>query len=241
MHRSIVRYMCLVVLALAVASAACASTGEAGDGWVTEIPFKWDEEYASPGTSLELLEKSRELFEGQTLIQYEPRASGFAPDAEAVLWMKQGVACKAMPASIDSAGMVHVLGADVLMIAGYVPGQALDVALESGGKRAQAKATPFPIEVHEGECWATVEILSNSGFVFLLTFGGFEPGEQLRVESMYKDEHVDQVKSANAAGGLSLTMLYGPGDRGSSTAKVTGEECGVSITYNVGDDALEVQ
>ena len=241
MHRNTVRSMCLVALALIVVASACASAEGAGDGWVTEAPFEWDVEYASPGASLELLEKSRMPYEGQTIIQYEPRASGFAPDAEAVLWMKQGVACQAMPASIDSAGLVHVLGADVLMIAGYVPGQALDVALESGGKRAQAKATPFPIEVHEGECWASVEILSSSGFVFLLTFGGFEPGEQLRVESMYKDEHIDQVKSANAGGGLSLSMLYGPGDKGSSTAKVTGEECGVSITYNVGEDALEVQ
>ena len=241
MHRNIVWSMCLVALALAVAASTSAGTEGSGDGWVTEIPFKWDEEYASPGTSLELLEKSREPFEGQTIIQYEPRASGFAPDAEAVLWMKQGVACKAMPASIDSDGLVHVLGADVLMIAGYVSGQALDVALESGDKRAHAKVTPFPIEVHEGDCWATVEILSNTGFVFLVSFGGFEPGEELRVESMYKDEHIEQVKSANADGGLSLSLVYGPGDRGSSTAKVTGDDCGVSITYNVGEDALEVQ
>ena len=49
------------------------------------------------------------------------------------------------------------------------------------------------------------------------------------------------LSSGLSAAGLSIPMLRGPGERGSSTAKVTAEDCGVSITYSVGEDALEVQ
>ncbi len=206
--------------------------------WVTKAPFDWDPLYSTPGTSLRIEEASRETLDSASLIEYRFTATGFDADGDATMWMKQGPAYRAHSATIDSTGLVVVGGADLFMVSGFVAGQSLDVALVSGEMRAHAKVFPFPIESQEADCRIQIELLSPKGNIFMASVSGFDVGEPVRVESLYKDEHIDQVIDVPADGVIDMPLVYGEYDRGTATLRVSGAECTTSVTYGVGEDAF---
>ncbi len=224
-------------LLLVVMLSAVSSAREATD-WTTTKPFDWDPGYATPGTALRIEEASREQYEGAAVIEYRFAAFGFPSDDDAVMWMRQGPAYRSFPAVIDSAGAVIAGGAELFLVTGYVRGQSLDVALVSREKRAHAKVFPFPIESDSDGCRIEIELHSSKGHLFMASVSGFEIGESVRVESTYKDEHIDQVVEVPSDGIIDIPLVYGTDDRGTATLKVTGEDCEASVTYGVGRDAL---
>jgi len=124
------------------------------------------------------------------------------------------------------------------MIEEYVPGQVVDLALASGNDRAHAKAIPFPIVAKEGGYWASVELMSDTGLLFQVTFGGFQPGEKVETTSQYKDERAVKTVEASGKGEVVFPVRFGRADRGTATALATGGRGAVSIQYRVGMDAF---
>ena len=214
-----------------------ASTGDVR-GSSAEPPFKWDSEYSTPGTSLTLREKGRVTSPNGTRVEYELRAVGFSARESSTLWWKRGTSYSELPATIGENGTANVLGMQSLMIEEYVPGQAVDLALASGNNRAHAKTIPFPISAREGGYWASVELMSDTGLLFQITFGGFQPGEKVETTTQYKGERAVKTVEASGEGEVVFPVLFGRADLGTATAKATCSRGAVSIQYKVGRDAF---
>jgi len=209
------------------------ATPEGSGGSSTQPPFEWDAE-STPGTSLALSEVARD----GTTVTYEVRASGFAADESAVLWWKRGGSYSRLPAPIGENGAVRVLGQDSLGISDFVVGQPVDLALASGDSHSFAKAIPFPIEAKNGDYWASVEVMSETGLVFRITFGGFQPEEKVETVVQYGDERSVATAVASPKGEVVFPVRFSPGDRGTATNSATGSRGAISIQYKVGKDAL---
>ncbi len=207
-------------------------------GSSADPPFKWDSEYSTPGTSLTLNEKGRVTSPNGTRVEYDLKAVGFSPKESSTLWWKRGASYSGLPATVSENGAVKVLGMQSFMIEEYVPGQAVDLALASGDNRAQAKTIPFPIVAKGGDYWASVELMSDTGLLFQITFGGFQPGEEVELTSQYKDERAVKTVEASGEGEVVFPVLFGRADRGTATAIAAGGRGAVSIQYKVGRDAL---
>ena len=214
------------------------ASAEGSRGASGEPPFKWDSEYSTPGASLTLKEKSRVAAPKGTRVEYELRAAGFSPRESSTVWWKRGTSYSEVPVTMGENGIVKVFGTESLVIEDFVPGQAVDVALASGNNRAHAKTSPFPIAVKEGGYGASVELMSDTGLLFQITFGGFQPGEKVEITSQYKDERPVKTVEASAKGEIVFPVLFRGGDRGIATARATGSTGAVSIQYKVGRDAL---
>ena len=212
-----------------------------------EPPFEWDDTFSSPGTSLAIIERGRSMKGRQgTTIMYEIRATGFVDEEGLSLWLKNGTEYSEPPFTLSSNGVVYFLKSttDFFMIGGYVLGQALDLALYSKttNKRAHAKVIPFPIQAQGiGGCSASAEIMSESGFVFLIRFQGFQPKQEVEILSQYKKEKAPKTVTASERGQIQLPIMFGPGDRGTATATATSKDCTVSLQYKIGKDALRSQ
>jgi len=209
-----------------------------------EPPFEWDDTFSSPGTSLAIKETGRMKMPRSTMILYEIHATGFADEEGLSVWRKKGVEYTEIPVTLSQEGVVRMSKSDQFAIGGFVPGQALDLALYSrtANKRAHAKAIPFPIQAQgTGRCWASAEIMSESGFVFLLRFQGFQPKQEVEIVSQYKKERKPQTVTATERGEVRFPVMFGPPDRGPATAIATSKDCSVSLQYNIGKDALRPQ
>jgi hypothetical protein len=210
---------------------------EGSGGSSTQPPFEWDAE-STPGTSLALNEVARDPSRNGTSVTYEIRAAGFAADESAVLWWKRGGSYARLPAPIDGNGAVRVLGQAGFVISEFVVGQPVDLALASADSHAFAKAIPFPIEVKTRDYWASVEVMTETGLVLRITFGGFQPGERVETVVQYGDDRGVATAVASQKGEVVLPVRFSPGDRGTATTSATGSRGAISIQYKVGKDAL---
>jgi hypothetical protein len=117
-------------------------------------------------------------------------------------------------------------------------GQAVDVALASGGNRAHASAVPFPIAVKANGYWASVEIVSDSGREFEIVFGGFQPAERVEIVMQFKGDRSVKTLEASSSGEVAFPVTFDPDNKGTANAAATGSAGTVVIEYNVGKKAL---
>ena len=227
------------VMLIVVVLSSCAT--------VKTPPFKWDDTFTTPGTSLMIEEIGREPgLQGEgTLVNYLIKSTGFSTGEEVSLWWKMGLEYNEIPVTIDDNGEVQMLEKTTFFtIDGFAAGEAFDLALISrtSNKRAQAKVIPFPIQAQGNDgCTASVELLSKTGHLFLITLKGFESGEEIQITSEFKDEKLVGTKKLTETGELRMPILFGTGDRGKATVTAVGNKCTVKLEYNVGEDAQEVQ
>ena len=211
--------------------------------------FKWDSHFASPGTSLSLVERQRTKTPMGTWITYQPKASGFPTDRPLTLWMSMGDGYLTLEATVDANGIVHVpfFGEEGIGITGPVKGQPLDIALTvpNSEARAQAKVIPFPITARgDGDCSASAEMVAPGGAVFGLTFSGFKPGETVDIVSKYGRRDRDAIhdtQKATEAGEVKAAAMFSQRDRGMATATAKGTNCTVTLQYAVGRDSVDAQ
>jgi hypothetical protein len=223
----------LVWIAFACCVSACAAVEP-------KPPFAWDARYASPGTSLTIVELDRSSAGSVTDVHYEVRARGFPDNAPGTLWTKYGTRFIETAAHLEADGLVASdSGLTEFALSGYVLGQPFDVAFESGSQRAHAKVYPHPnTAMGTGGSRATVEVASEDGFLMVVIFEGFAPGETIRVVSEYEEEHVELVVTCSARGDAEVPILFGWPDRGTARITATGAGGEVTVQYDVGRDAL---
>ena len=225
---------------------ACANIGNTKKS--IEPPFKWDDTFATHGTSLTIKEKMRLPFQKGmgTIINYQLSSIGFSAQEPLSLWWKKGTVYIELPATLSSSeGHIQIGGVDYLAIANYVPGQALDLAIvsKSTDKRAHAKVSPFPVQAQgDGDCSASAEITTKSGLLFVFSLRGFQPGEEVQITSRYKGEtRLIPGKASERGEILGLPGLFEIGSSGKAILTAKGRDCTVSLDYNIGKDALVVQ
>ena len=216
-----------------------------------EPPFEWDENYATPGTSLVLKEKQRMRMGKGTMVEYEIQSTGFSNQEALSLWQKMGaMGYEELPVALSEKGILQLkvgerlVPLDPYTIGGFHLGEAFDLALfsKTTNKRAHAKVFPFPLQAQGvGGCSAFAEMMTGTGRVFLITFQGFRPREEVEVRSRYKKENKGSKLTASEGGEIRFPVLFGRGDRGKATATATGKNCTVSLEYKVGKDARKVQ
>ena len=209
------------------------------DDLPSKPPFEWDSQFATPGTSFTVKEKSRVATARGTEVAYEFLAVGFSANAPATLWKKHLNSYLTLEATIEANGAVTVRGTQGFIIGQYVPGEAFDLALVSGENRAHAKTFPFPIAAQESGYSASVELMSDTGLLFEITFGGFQPEEKVEIKSQHNDENpVNSTSEASASGEVVIPAQFDRSDRGTAIAAATGGNGTVSIQYKVGKKAL---
>ncbi|HVT61435.1 MAG TPA: hypothetical protein VHR45_23935 [Thermoanaerobaculia bacterium] len=128
-----------------------------------------------------------------------------------------------------------------LGLAGFAEGIPLSVAVatEDGKVHAQTKALPLPNQAAgEGGCSAAAEIQTPTGLVFLISLKGFQPGEDVQVESRYRKEVMSKVHKASDTGAVSFPVLFGDRDSGKATISAKGGSCSVKLEYKIGRDAF---
>jgi hypothetical protein len=204
-------------------------------------PFEWEREHSTAGTSLTLRETNRFPGSNGTYVEYELKALGFSPREPATLWWRLGTTYTQLPALMGDDGIVSIHGTRNIGTEGNVPGGALDLALTSGDNRAYANAIPFPIDARAGACWASVEVMTESGRVFLITFGGFKSGEKVQIMSRSGDQRIDRTVDASSDGKVRFPVLFELGGNGTATARAIGDSGAVSIEYSIGRGALTPQ
>jgi hypothetical protein len=209
-----------------------------------EPEFKWDATFATPGTSLTIKEKTRlpPRKPSGTMIRYELTATGFSPQERLSLWQRFGAKHGELPfpVTMSSKGAIQVAGNDLLIV-DFVPGQALDIALVSKttGKRAHAKVIPFPVQAKgDSGCTISAEVATETGYLFLFSLTGFQPGEEVQTTSRFRDESKTGFGKASERGETSFPVLFEIGSFGKATLSAAGKNCSVSLDYNVGKDAL---
>lgn len=205
----------------------------------TEPPFKWDSQFSTPGTSLTVNEKSRVATSRGTQVAYEFAAQGFSADASAAIWLHHMTSYSKLQATINEDGIVTVLGTQTFGISQYVAGEAFDLALVQGDSRAHAKTFPFPVSAKEGNHSASVELMTDTGLLFQITFAGFRPGEKVEIRSRHKDEQgVSSTLEASPSGEVVYSAQFDRSNKGIATATATGSSGTVSIRFQVGKKAL---
>jgi hypothetical protein len=230
------------VLIFATVLTGCASIGAARRQ--VGPPFRWDNTSATPDIRLTIEEKDRTSTANGTLIQYQLESTGFSAQEPVSLWRKMGTHYNEIPAALRSNGLVQILSMDTVIIGGFVPGQALDLALASktADKQAYAKVIPFPIQAQgNGGCSASAEIETETGLVFLISLKGFQPAETVQTTSQYNGEAKTIPAKISERGELQFPVLFARGSRGKANFTAKGEHCTVSLDYNIGKDALAVQ
>lgn len=161
----------LGMLASAVNCRATTGTAPGSD----EPPFKWDDTFASPNTSLTLEETKRvPVSKVETAIWYRIKAVGFPSNEAYSLWVKRGLRYFKRDAKVKDDGLVEFKsasgkedltaivilafhrdegvavvhassGTNAMLMAGFADGHPLSVALSSEGSGKRAHAKAVPI------------------------------------------------------------------------------------------------
>ena len=233
-------YNSLAVMVVVAVVSGCASNRS------IEPPFEWDitGEFATPGTSLTLTELERHRMGGEWIsVSYEIRATGFSPQESLHFWTRSlDGEFGWFSGTVDADGLFRLSGLDRFSIIDYAPGEPLDVALVSAttGKRAHTKVFPVPIEAQgTGGTSASAELGLATGRHFLITFRGFQPGEDVQITSRYETETKTSSGKASQDGEITFAVMFGPGDHGKAVATASGKTGTVSLEYGVGMDAFK--
>lgn len=212
--------------------------------------FDWNNA-STAGASLKFTQTGREkMKEMGTVVKYELNAQGFKPGDKLFLWQKWlDDTYERWQSSVDQAGAVSykIKGKDIpirdVNFFRMVRGEPIHWALvsEDAATKAFGVVVPFLLESHgKGNCVASARYETPSGFVFVLSFSGFQPGEPIDVTSEFKSESKKLTHTASAQGTLEIPVLFGEGDKGKAKVTAATKACEVSLTYKVGPDGKEM-
>jgi len=219
------------------------------------LPFAWDVvkgSYATAGVSLVITEKSRAKSDNVTLVTYQLHAPGFVASDKPVLVARQmdDTFVPMMVFLVDSSAKVFdpkdptLLHPEAVTMGNVVPGEALDLAFltPDGSKVAQARVIPFPIEASgTGGCKVAVQAVMKQGRGFAIIAEGFAPGEDVVLRSTRGSKETEKTVRASPEGIIYEIAKFKANDSGSVTYVLKGKSGAVTLTHNIGKDAVVVQ
>ncbi len=213
-----------------------------------EPPFEWDPSFSSPGTSLsvevvQILSPPPDGF-----LSISIKSTGFTEAASTLaLWQRRSGSeyyKRKPPLSAD--GFVQdMFGNNLSFLGDYIRGQAYDIALvdEATNRRAQAKITPFPITaIGSGECKASAEVQTASGLVWVIMLAGFNAGENVTIQTIYKKETLTNDIVASENGEVAFPILYPKRSKGNAKVTAQGSAgCNITLDFAIGKSALKAK
>jgi hypothetical protein len=215
---------------------------------------QWGPEYSTKGMSLTLTEVSRQKDQnGATDINYAVSTTG-VPQAQTYTLLAKNFSDESPMQSsefrIDDSG--KLLDAkngqpfNYFSAGNYAMGQALNMALVNSDRsiKVYAKVIPFPIEATDGKgCRLSAELDSRDGFIFIISGEGFKPNENVTLNRQASNTgFTNSTQQVDAAGAFSLfEFAGGANESGSVALNAIGKSCDLTIHYEYGAPALQIQ
>ena len=214
-----------------------------------------DPRRATPGIRVELVELPRSAPEFKA--RYRLRAEGVPRGVGFGIWIKRFASDfqETLPGfSTDSAGAL-VSGdgkggtqriEDVVLEPGpYLKGAAWTVALASDDHKlsAFARVIPYPIGAKDGNCIATLELVSVHGDRFVTNGTGFAPGEDVDIELRFSGRVTHRKQRALADGRLPTDLVSLGAANADSKARyaVKGRSCEPAVEFEWGEAGLKLR
>lgn len=212
----------------------------------------------SPGVDLTLKEVSRSRSADRTLVTYELHATGVPTNSIFTLYQVQidGSIIKNLEGvTIDSKGIAVCAGRegtcqgngpndpiDLIVFAGR--GEPKRFALVSDDDthlKAFAGTVPFPNSTTDKNCELESVIGTPKGELTFVQGTGFEPNEELTIDSeSYDEKHHDVAKAEGDGSYFSAVMPYVSGKKSGKTVwQVKAKNCHPKLTFTWG--AYELQ
>ncbi len=216
-------------------------------------PVLWEPKSSTSGMRLDLIEVGRQATPRGTELSYIVRTVGMPTDRTYTGWFKifdEDAATSWGDYRVDSSGQLLVAAtgkpAGVFKLGNYARGQPLKIALmtSDGSIKVFAKVVPFPIEVTNGQgCRLTVELASADGETFQIRGEGFAPQEPLTNYDRSEDELMTLSQTADAQGRVTIISFPAVTGKQSGTAsqRLVGKSCDLTVEYQWGPAALEIQ
>ena len=212
----------------------------------------------SPGVDLTLKEISRSRSSDRTLVKYELYATGLATDVTytlvqvqlngSVLKLLDGVTLDAQGRAICAGRKGTCTGSapddpvDLVFFAGKAePKRVSIISNDERHLRGFTWVVPFPNSVTDASCKLNSIIGTPRGEVTFIQGSGFEPGEELSIDSESFGEKIHSVVQAEADGSyFATTMPNVLGKKnGTNTWSVKGKNCHPTLTFAWGTYQLE--
>ena len=202
----------------------------------------------TPGVDLSLKEIDRSKPSDRTLVKYFMFAKGLPTDLTYTLYQVQinGQIIKLFEGvTIDSDGMVRCTPRkaplELVFYAGKGEPKRLSLISNDGNFKAFISAIPFPNSVSDKACSLESVIGTPKGEITYVQGRGFEPNEELTVDSDSYGEKVHGVTEAEADGsyfGVTLPHVLG-NSSGTTKWSVKGKNCNPVLTFPWGTYQLE--
>ncbi|HKS75849.1 MAG TPA: hypothetical protein VJQ82_21735 [Terriglobales bacterium] len=212
----------------------------------------------SPGVDLALKEMSRSHGTDRTLVTYELHATGFPANSIFTLYQVQldGSIIKNLEGvTIDSKGIAICAGKegtcqgngpndpiDLIVFAGKAePKRFALVSDDDAHLKAFAATVPFPSFTTDKNCKLESVIGTPKGELTFVQGTGFEPNEELIIDSeSYGEKHHDITKADGDGYYFSAVMPYVSGKKSGKTVwQVNGKNCHPKLTFTWGTYQLE--
>lgn len=216
---------------------------------------RWGEWRGGPDVHFSLKELRREPGKGGTNVYYRMIVEGIdRSKAYALLMLVRGVTESPVPKEFfrpdghgNLAGQAQgksIEGYEVAANA-FQKGLGMELGLVStdGSTSAFAKVFPFPIEGRDGSCRVGLQLLANTGELFMVYGDGFDPLESLDYVSISGEERMPPMPmQAMKDGTLPPTMLLPATATGHQARyEIHGKRCSPAVDYVWGPDAVEPQ
>lgn|GEM_PF-3251651 len=212
----------------------------------------WSPAAATPGMTLTLTEMGREGPAGQTQVTYTASVAGLPRDQTYTLWQ---MPLDGTPVAIDElafseAGELVSQRADSrwpsLVVAGYARAQPFSLALTNAREtvRVFAKVYPFPVEATgAGGCWMWLELYNARGTNFLAKVTGFVPEEMVYTSSGLDPVEAGGGFTVDQQGAHGFSFWADPDEHygAHSAFTVTGQNCTVTVEFELGTPAMDPQ
>jgi hypothetical protein len=217
---------------------------------------QWGEKYNSPGANLTYKEIGRTRIEGRTVITYNLFASGLPKNEHYVLCsLNVGSEPQAVTdAYLNDEGKVvnvladpaHHVGEDPINVKAFGgKGEPIQFALISDDDRLRvfAQVIPFPLEVSSGPCHLAAIETGPYYYGMFIGLTGFQPNENLAIETQSGDEGGQTKTKANEQGSYNADLLpFVKGQRsGKAQFYVTAKSCKIGIEFPWGEGSYKYQ
>lgn len=217
---------------------------------------QWGEKFNTPGAKLTLREIARNQVNGRIVITYNLFVSGLPHDTSYVLWTRL-VGHAGQPAAeafLNDEGKAvsqladqgHHVAEDPInlkVFAGKGEPKEFGLTSKDGRLRVFAQVIPFPIEASNGPCHLSVLMTRENYLGLFISITGFQPGEDVVVETDSEGERGESKSKASNQGAYNSALF--PAVKGKTAGRLRfyaiAESCKVGVELPWGEGSYKIQ